>query len=186
MILDFIEPASGMVDPSSMLGHLMQSLPGLVKLANVFASLAGVAITIYGVFKFTDVRPRGQTRLITPVLWILVGSALYNLGSSLQTVLGTFFGGSADVHNLLAYQGSELPAASRELVKALIAAARLFGLWAAIRGLMVLRHAGDPNYQRENVLKTGGMRLVFGCLLLNIVQTLNVLANTFGLGHPLS
>lgn len=191
MILAFLQGLSsaGMTDAGSMVGHAMKSLPGLVKLTNTFADLAGVAILIAGIFKFTDVKgvnPQGRYRAITPILWVVVGSALLNLAGSIETGLTTIFGSGADVHNLLAYQGSNLPSASQTLIQALVAFARLFGLWAAIRGLMVLRHVGDPNYQKGNAFKSGLMRFVFGCLLLNIVQSVNVLANWIGVGHSLT
>lgn len=184
----FLAPGdgSGMVDASTMLGHVISTFPGVVKLVNVFTSLAALAITYIGLFKFTSVKPRGETKLITPILYVLVGAALFNLASSLQTILVTIFGAGADVHNLMAYQSeSGVPDASRKLIQVLVMCARLYGLVAAIRGIMVLRHVGDPNYRNGNAFSNGCMRLIFGCLLLNLVQTVNVVAMTFGWGRPL-
>lgn len=176
----------GMVDASTMLGQVMQSFPSFIKLTNVFASLTGLCLVLMGLFKFTQLRPVGETKLIVAIMWVVAGVSLINLASSLQSVLATMFGGSANVHSLLDYQSDAgLPDASRKLIQVLVMSARLYGLWAAIKGLMTLRHVGDPNYREGNALSSGAMKLVFGCLLLNIVQTVSVVSTTFGFGQPL-
>lgn len=176
----------GMVDASTMLGSVLTSFPGIVTFVNVMASLCGIALVFFGLYKFTQVRPRGEQRLVTAIMWVVSGVTLINLAGSIQTGLVTIFGGGANVHSLVAYQAtSGASAASQQLIQVLIACARLYGLIAAIRGLMTLRHVGDPGYREGNAFKIGATKFGFGCILLNIVQAVSVVATTFGWGHPL-
>lgn len=185
-MIAFADPA--MVDASTMVGSFMQSYPHLVKLLNVIASLSGLAITLGGLYKFTQVPAHHEnTKLIVPLMWVLSGVALFNLASSMQTMLVTLFGSGTNVHNVLAYQATgETSAASKQLIQALILCARLYGMWCAIRGLMTLRHIGDAAHRDGNAFKSGMMKLVFGVLLFNIVQSVNAVSSTFGWGNPLS
>jgi hypothetical protein len=184
-----MDPTSttGMVDASSMIASIMQSFPAVVMFINAFGSLAGIAITVLGLIKFTNLPPRGDGRLVTAVMWVFVGCALINLASSVQTILVTLFGTGADVHNLLAYTSdSGLSQGTQQLIQALVACTRLYGLWCAIRGLMTLRHVGDPGHREGGAFKSGGLKFIFGCLLLNIVQTVSVVATTTGWGSGTS
>ncbi|MGH8156552.1 MAG: hypothetical protein ACREPQ_00400 [Rhodanobacter sp.] len=175
-----------MVDASTMLGNLITSFPGLVTLVNLLASLAGLAIVFIGIYKFTELKPKGDQRLVTAIMWVFSGVALINLASSIETGLVTVFGSSANVHSLMAYSStSGMSQASQQLIQVLIMCARLYGLVAAIRGIMTLRHVGDPGYREGNAFKSGLMKFVFGCILLNIVQAVSVVATTFGWGQPL-
>ncbi|TAL63649.1 MAG: hypothetical protein EPN79_15965 [Burkholderiaceae bacterium] len=184
MIVFLADPT--MVDASTMLGGLMQAFPSLVRLTNLIASLAGLSLLLLGIFKFTQLRPVGDQKLVVAVMWVVSGVCLLNLASSVQSVLMSLFGGAANVHNLLAYQSSsDMPDASRKLIQTLTMFAQLYGLWAAIKGIMTLRHVGDSNHREGNAFASGAMKLVFGCLLLNIVQTVTWVANTLHLGSPL-
>lgn len=179
-----------MNDASSMLASFMESFPGLEQFLNLGVAMVGVILTGQAALKFIEIGKHGEqpggVRWITPVMYLLAGTALFNFASSVDTALETIYGGSSSVHNLLSYSpGSGMPQESQLLTKAIIACLRLYGYFTYARGWMSVRRIGNGQNGSDEVFKAAMIRLVAGVALINIVETVNLISGTFGFGNVL-
>ena len=82
-----------MNDASSMLASFMESFPGLEQFLNLGVAMVGVILTGQAALKFIEIGKHGEqpggVRWITPVMYLLAGTALFNFASSIDTALET-------------------------------------------------------------------------------------------------
>lgn len=175
-----------MIDASSMLGSFVQSFPGFETLLNLFVSLVGVVFTGMAIFKFIEV-DKGTTRLATPVMYLLAGTALFNFGSSVDTFLQTMYGSSTSVHNLMSYSASSsrLPEQSAKMMQVLIMCIRLYGYYAFIKGWFIVKKIGDGTNGSDEAFGRAMVHMFGGVAAINIVGTLDAISSTFGFGKVL-
>ena len=76
--------------------------------------------------------------------------------------------------------GSALSPAGRVIVDTLIGFVRIVGLWALIYGAILIKRANTGAYDPKTQ-SAGVMHLVGGVAGINIVATLHMVAETFGL-----
>ena len=174
-----------MIDASTMLGTLMESVPGFESFLNLFVSLIGLILTGMAVFKFIDV-DHGRARLITPFMYLLAGVALWNFASSVNTILETMYGSSTSVQSLLSYSGSKLSDQTAKMSKMLIMCIRLIGYVAFIRGWLIFKRIGDGNHGSDEAFSKAVIHLFAGVAAINIVETVNIISSTVGFGNVLS
>ena len=177
-----------MIDAQTMLGSFLQSFAGFEDLLNALVAFLGLCLTIHGLFKFVQYsrlggREAGLT-LLAPVMYLACGAALWNFAAGINSLLETFFGPSASVQSILSYN---TPVKAKEntrlLLASLIACVRLYGYWSYASGWLTLRRLGENKH--GDTFKKGMVKLVAGVFLINIVETVNVVAATFGFGKVL-
>lgn len=164
----------------------MASFPGIMIFLNLFTSMAGVILTGMAIFKFVEF-DNGHARLITPFMYLLVGVALFNLSSSVDTFLETVYGSSTSVQNLLSYHGgNKLSEQGSKMAMLLIMCTRLIGYVAFIKGWFIFKRIGDGAQGSDEAFSKAVIHLFFGVLAINIVETVNVLSSTVGFGDVLT
>lgn len=164
----------------------MGSFPGIMSLLNLFTSMLGVILTGMAIFKFIEVDD-GKARLITPFIYLIVGVALFNLSSSVDTFLETVYGSSTSVQTLLSYNGgNKLSEQTAKMMMFLIMCIRLIGYWSFIKGWLIFKRIGDGSHGSEEAFSKALTHLFFGVVAINIVETVNVVSSTVGFGNVLT
>ncbi len=176
-----------MTDVATMLGSLMQSFPGMEELLNVAVVLLGILLSGTAILKLVELGrlgPLSRTRWVTPIMYLVAGVALFNFPASIDTFLQTVYGPSSSVHHLLGYSSaSKLPQKSKLMLQALLACLQLYGYVTFARGWLSVRRIGNGQNGSDEVFKTAMIRLCAGIGLINILETVNVVANTVGFGN---
>src|SRR5690348_5803658 len=98
-----------MIDTMTMLDTLMQSFPGVEELLNLGVALLGVCLSGAAIFKLVELGRLGalsRTQWVTPVMYLVAGTALFNFPASIDTLLQTAYGPSSSVHHLLSYNST--------------------------------------------------------------------------------
>lgn len=164
----------------------MASFPGIMIFLNLFTSTVGVILTGMAIFKFIEF-DKGNSRLITPFMYLLVGTALFNLSMSADTFLETVYGPSTSVQNLLSYSGGgNLSEQGSKMLMLLIMCIRLIGYVSFIKGWFIFKRIGDGTQGSDEALSKAMTHLFFGVLAINIVETVNVVSSTIGFGNVLT
>lgn len=175
-----------MIDASTMLGNIIGSFPGIMSFLNLFTSMMGVILTGMAIFKFIEF-DSGKARLITPFIYLIVGVALFNLSSSVNTFLETIYGSSTSVQTLLSYNGGGgLSQQTARMTMLLIMCIRLIGYWAFIKGWLIFKRIGDGSQGSDEAFSKALTHLFFGVMAINIVETVNVISSTVGFGNVLT
>lgn len=179
-----------MIDSSTMLGTLMQSFPGISSLFYAITSLLGALMTVLAVLKIVEVNKfagtPGGTRMVTPVMFFVVGAALWNMSSSVDTLLQTFFGDETSTKNLMSYSAASSASSQfKQMVTALMSVFGLIGYITIAKGWMMARKIGSGQNGSDEAVKGAVIRLIFGTLLVNIVATVNMVSETIGFGKVL-
>ena len=175
----------------------------LTLLLSILAILIGVVYIFRGLVKASRYGTDPRTYSITAILTnLIVGAALVSLGTSLEFVFGTMFGGTFASGGCPAFssvlsscvfwrafeanlgQGLALTGPDLQTFEANITAAltffQLIGLIAFIRGWMVLKAYAEGTGQ---VTMAQGLTHIFGgAMAVNIYQMLMILDYTFGTG----
>lgn len=180
-----------MIDAQTALGTFLQSFSGIEDFINVFVAFLGVVLTIMAVFKFVEYGRFGENMggvsLLTPVMYLLSGAALFNFAASIDTFLQSIYGPSTSVHNLMSYSGGAGAEEKTVLfLTALVACVRLYGYWSFASGWMTLRKLGSNSHGQNDSFKQALIKLFAGAAMINIVETVNVVTSTFGFGDFLS
>lgn len=166
--------------------NLRSSFVGITRLVTAASYVIGIAlifrgVAMYRIFANQTFGSAQRGEFAGPLVFLIVGAFLMYLPSTLDTGLNTMYGNTelAAAGDLMSYQ----PLTAREnwnnLSDVLISYVRLIGLIAFIRGLLILSKMGHPGSQPGSVAK-GLTHLVGGILLINVVETVNILAATFG------
>jgi intracellular multiplication protein IcmC len=116
-----------------------------------------------------------------PLVFIVVGALLIYVPSTLNTSLSTIFG-STDIgtsSQLIGYSSMSSVEQWQEITDVIVQYMYLVGLIAFVRGWVILSKMGHSGSQPGSVGK-GLIHVIGGILLINIVDTVNLLASTFG------
>ncbi len=166
---------------------LTQSFPGVEKLLNLGVALMGLLLSGTAIFKLVE-QGRGGTlgrpQWVTPIMYLIAGVALFNFPASIDTFLQTMYGPSSSVHHLLSYSDatSKLPQKSKLMLQALLSCLQLYGYVTFARGWLTVRRLGNGQSGSDEMFKTVMIRLCAGVALINILETVNVVASTLGFG----
>lgn len=131
-----------MIDLTTMLYNLSQSLIHVESLVIGFGYLLGIALMVSGLQKFTLLGKNSREKAHVPLAYIVGGAALVFLPSSLGALSNTLFGTSS------ALQYTEyVPYNTRNSVKIII---QTSGLIWFVRGTVLIVHAAEPGEQHGN------------------------------------
>lgn len=176
-------PASFSLDV--MLTNLSNAFGSIQSLIVAISYVIGVALVARGVMMYSVLgrqtmssAQRGE--LAGPMVHIVIGALLIYFPSTLYTSLQTVFGTTdvGSISSLVAYSQSNTEK-WQEITTVIVEYMRLIGLIAFVRGWIILSKMGHAGAQPGSIGK-GLVHVIGGILLVNIVDTVNILAETFG------
>lgn len=170
-------------DINTMVRSFSATAPGLMQFVTAFAYVMGMVLIIQGVLEakhFGEARTsmsREHGGVKSVLLYLGTGSALLYLPSTVHVGLTTFW----DVPTPYAYL-VETKDPWEQLVQSIIMIIQLIGTIAVIRGLIILSHVGQSGGQQGGIGRAI-THILSGFFLINIYQFIQVILNTFGVGH---
>lgn len=176
-----------MNDASSIAANLAALMPDAVAFMNAIVSLLAAGLFIAAVMKFVShAKGRDGTRLATPVMLLLSGTMLWNLGMAATSLLETTFGDGTSTSTLMAYSGSQsMPNETQAFLKVLIMGVRLYGYYAFAAGWWKVKNIGAGTAASESAFGSAFWHIAGGIAAINIVQSVNVITTTLGFGDVL-
>lgn len=168
------------------LTSLAASFKSILSLLKALSYIIGLTLIVRGIMMYrifaTQTMSSAQKGEIAgPLVFLLVGTFLLYFPSTLSTSLTTVFGddnvkGATDLIAYSQLSGMENWNAISDVV---IKYMYLIGMIAFIRGWVILSKMGHSGAQPGSLGK-GILHVVGGVLLINIVETFNILATTLG------
>ena len=165
-----------MIDLSEMLSNLSKSLPAVQYLLGGLSYLMGIGFCITALFRFKDNVEKGQSsdpgsQMIVPFAYLLIGSALLYIPSTLDALSTTLFGSSTSVLQYDGYQPFDIYGSMTILIETV-------GLVWFIRGCVLLSHSSHPEQGRTGSKGHGGKGMLFivaGLFGINFHSTVNMM-----------
>lgn len=166
----------------SILQGVSNSLPSVVAMVMGFSYLTGFWFIYRGIYKlkqYGELRTMmsSHTELKDPLLYFVAGAFLLFLPSVITIFESTFFLSYTPTPISYAPKGNSPWDALLNIVYIVI---RFLGLIAFIRGIMMITQIGQQT--QHDSTKKAFTHIIGGILLINITQTVSVLATTFGIG----
>lgn len=179
-----------MIDPGSFnlgtaLTNLSAAFGSITKLIVALSYVIGVGMMAKGVMSYRifanqtfGSAQRGE--LAGPMVWLFVGALLVYLPATMDSTMITVFGTDdvGDSSELIAYAGATT-ADWAKIAEVVIQYIKLIGFIAFVRGWIILSKMGHSGAQPGSIGK-GIIHVVGGILLINVVDTVKILAQTFG------
>lgn len=165
------------------LNHLAGSLDQVYTMVTGAAYMIGLAFAfkaLYSLKIYGEMRTMmsNSASMKEPLTYLLVGSVFIYLPTAVDIFLNSTF----DEHNILAYSqlGSSFTLTQGNGGWALLKLLQTIGVIGFVRGWVLIARATSQGQQPGGFGK--GITHVFGgILMMNIVQTLNILYNTLGI-----
>lgn len=169
--------------------NLSNSFDSLVTLVVAVSYVTGLALVVRGVMMYRQLAnqtmasaQRGE--FAGPLVFIVVGAILVYFPSTLNTSLNTLFVGVdqnslSEASQMIGYQSLAGVEHWQEIADVVVKYVKLVGLIAFVRGWIILSKMGHSGSQPGSVGK-GIIHIIGGVLLINIVDTFRMLANTLG------
>ncbi|HET9843269.1 MAG TPA: hypothetical protein VFP93_01260 [Gammaproteobacteria bacterium] len=170
------------------LANLTDAVSAIKVLVSAISFIVGIflvfkGVTGYKIFATQTFASAQKGEFAGPLVFIIVGSILIYLPAATDVSLFTVFGKNAsgipDEAKLIAYPGGGVEEKWTEIAVVLIKYMKLIGFIAFVRGWIILSKMGHSGSQPGSVGK-GLTHLIGGVLLMNIVDTVLILARTFG------
>jgi len=163
-----------------MLVTFSSNFPQLKKLIFAFSYLAGFWFIMSAVHKFkmlSNPSSAAQTSAGGVIVQLLMGAMLLALPSFIQMVLYSLWG----TESIMKPSGFSNGMLSANVERAVVGLIQLLGYVAVVRGLMILARVGRMQQTGRDSFGKGMMHIIGGILSINIVKTIEVLKNSFGL-----
>lgn len=168
------------------LSNLALSFVGLQKLIVAIAYITGVALVVRGIMMYRifanqtyGSAQRGE--LAGPLVFLIIGAVLIYFPTTMHTSVATLYG-SNDImaaSELVAYNSVTKSEQFAEFASLIAKYLRLIGFIAFVRGWIILSKMGHQGSQPGSIGK-GVTHVISGVLLINIIETVKILATTFG------
>ena len=159
------------------------SFEGLVVAVSYITGIAMIfrALAMYRAFGQTITQTSARGEIAGPMVFLVVGAALIYLPSTIQSSLQTLFADSSSspIRDMIGYTTVSTFARWNQLSAVIVQYLRLLGLIAFVRGWIMLSKMGHQGSQPGQLSK-GITHLVGGIMLFNLVDTINIIAYTFG------
>lgn len=173
-----------------MVDNLNALVTNIELLITAFAFVAGIFMIAKGLMMYrafgqhiTQMSQRGE--MAGPAVYILVGAMLVYIPSTINMGLTTIFSGNVTLgttkgaNQLITYSSTSAFTQWQELSVVIVNYLKLLGLIAFIRGWFILSKMSAPGQQPGTAGK-GVTHLIGGVLLMNVVDSINIIAATFG------
>ncbi len=172
------------IDIGLMLTNLQHTFGSLRSLVGSVSYVIGLIFIVRGLahFKETGHMMNGnKSEIPQATILMIIGSLLIYLPSTIEMGLNTIFastdlGAASELLSYTAPSGSDLWS---QISSVIVDYLKLLGLIAFIRGWVMLSHVGGHQAQPGNVGK-GITHIIAGIVLINIVDSVKILATTFG------
>ena len=178
------------VDLGTALENLTFAFESLVNLVAAISYVMGLyfifrGVGMYKVFATQTMASAQKGELAGPMVFMIVGAVLMYFPSTLDTSIQTLFGhdtkGISAAEEMIGYADLNNSGEHwKEISNVLIKYMKLIGFIAFLRGWTILSKMGHSGAQPGSVGK-GIVHIIAGVLLINIVDTINMLAQTFGI-----
>lgn len=166
----------------SMLVHIAQQVPNLMRFVTAFAYVFGMYLIIHGVIRmkhFGEMRTMmsHEHSVMGPIVMLAVGTLLLYLPTSVQVGVSTFWAEP----NPYGYvqQGNQW----QDFINVCYTIIQLIGTIAFVRGLIILSHVGRGGGGHQGGMAKGMTHVVGGILCINIYQFVQVMTSTLGLSY---
>ena len=178
---------SSMFNLEAAYSNLVSSFYGLENLIFALSYVMGVALVIrglmmYRIFANQTYGSAQRGEIAGPIVFLIVGIVMlyfpHSIDVSMQTVFGTTEFGRLD--ELTAYQNIHNRENWYQVENISVKYLKLIGLIAFIRGWVILSKMGHPGAQPGSIAK-GIVHVIGGVLLINLIGTIKILGNTFGI-----
>lgn len=158
------------------LEHLIIAITYIIGLALIVRG-----IMMYRIFANQTFGSAQRGEIAGPMVHLVVGALLLYIPSTLTTSLTTVFGTSevTSAQNLIGYATLSSTEKWKKLTDVVVQYMLLIGLIAFVRGWVILSKMGHSGSQPGSIGK-GLIHVIGGILLINIVDTVNILGCTFG------
>ncbi|MES2212199.1 MAG: hypothetical protein V4490_03570 [Pseudomonadota bacterium] len=185
--MDLFQQSSSF-DFTNMIANLMSAVYSIQNLVVAISYLMGVsliarAIFLYKTFGQQVTQASRPGELAAPIVQMFVGAMLIYLPNTLDTSLNTLYGGGMDsianASSLIGYNTISTFGNWSQLSNVIVHYMQLIGLISFVRGWILLSKLGHAGEQPGNFSK-GLTHIIGGILLINVVDTINILATTFG------
>jgi intracellular multiplication protein IcmC len=162
-----------------MLINISKQVPQLMRLITAIAYVLGMYFIINGIISLKHL---GESRtmmsqehsLTGPLVYIMVGSLLLYLPSSVQLGMNTFW--TSPCPYCYAVSGDQWT----QFLSICYTVVQLFGVVAFIRGLVTLTHLGGRGGGAPDTLAKGLTYIIAGIFCINIYQFVQVILFTLG------
>lgn len=167
------------------LNNLSNSFDSLLQLVGGASFVIGVFLVVKGLMLYRSfgmhMASQGKQEHAAALVAILVGAVLIYLPTTINTGLQTIFGTTSTnaAADMIGYSSIATTASWRKLMNVLQNYIQLIGYIAFVRGWLILSKLGHAGGQPGNMGK-GLTHIIAGIILVNIVASINILANTFG------
>jgi intracellular multiplication protein IcmC len=176
-----------MVDLGTALENLTFAFESLVNLVAAISYVMGLyfifrGVGMYKIFATQSFASTQKGEVAGPLVFMVIGAILMYFPSTLDTSMQTLFGYGAKEMPLasdMSYAPAQAGEHWEEISTVLIKYMKLIGFIAFLRGWTILSKMGHSGAQPGSVGK-GIVHIVAGVLLINIVDTITLLAQTFG------
>jgi intracellular multiplication protein IcmC len=180
---DFSNVNPNNLSAATLITNLGTSIPQLMQLVTALAYVMGFYFIFNGLLhlkKYGEQRSQmsSEAHLKGPLLYLLVGTALIYLPSTVHTGLASFW---TNPVNPYAYETDDTGAWA-DLIKASFMIIQLIGVMAFIKGLVMLTHLGGQGAQQQGVLGKAIAHIVGGIFCIDMYDFLQVVFNTLALG----
>ena len=157
----------------------------MVFMLSVLSILIGIFMVARGLIKGAKFGQDPKASVPNIIANIVIGTILYTIGTSLNTIMATVFGDSnvwdsSVVTNAIAYDFGADTQPFQSAVYAALTFFQLVGFIAFIRGWLILRDAVEGSGQKT--VSQGLTHIFGGVLAVNIYRFLEVMDSTFGTG----
>lgn len=179
-----ISPSSFSLDTA--LTNLSNAFNNIENLVVAVTYIIGLSLIVRGVMMYRifanqtfGSAQRGE--IAGPMVHLVVGALLLYLPSTLTTSLTTVFATSniGQASDIIAYSALSSAEQWQKLTNVVTEYMTLIGLIAFVRGWVILSKMAHSGSQPGTIGK-GMVHVIGGILLVNIVDTVNILACTFG------
>lgn len=173
--IDFVTALENLSNTFGSISFLVVAISQLIGVVLVFRGIA-----MYKIFATQTMSSAQKGELAGPLVHVVVGVIMIYLGSSIDVSVETLFGSAnSSAGDIKAY----LPAGTEEKWQALMAVLvkyfKLIGLLAFVKGWIILSKMGHAGVQPGSMGK-GLTHIIGGVLLMNMVDTMQLLSCTFG------
>lgn len=179
--LTFMASPAYSADLGTMFASFQKSGGQLINFVNKLNVVIAIFLIIGSVFRFAQVGqdPRNSPRV--PIAMFLCGVFLWAMTGTLDAISQSLAMGPSAGNVLLDYKGNQT-GTSKEAIKGVLIFIQLLGYIAFIRGVLMLNQAGMG---KDGMVGRGLTHCIGGVLAINILMTVQVVANTYGLKNPL-
>lgn len=173
-------------DPTNIFVNLQASYAGITNFLTGLMYVLGIFLTVQAVMKLKKFGHRTafmhvEAGMLGPTMQFAIGVCFLYSKSLIEIINSTFFGQSS-IASVMSYTASNMDQDWQQIMNPILGMVQIIGLIAFIRGFLILsKGVQKEGGQQPGQATKGIVHIVGGILGINIVYTIEVTLNTFGL-----